>query len=191
MCCNMFVLSSLCSFYILKHVRLLDFLFWNFALFSLLLCSWLGFLGWTRVHIIQHTRRPNYAYTGSFKFLFCFLYLSHMLSFYLFLFLYVYKFESLFHMFACLIAFHMFKLGFVFISLLNAMSFIHMFMHNAIGSELLQGKWGKSCIHMNMHIWIWFCLTIDLNMIAWWVMLDHMLAWIFSCLCLCLVLLLP
>ena len=25
-----------------------------------------------------------------------------------------------------------------------------MFMHNAIGAELLQGKWGKSCIH-NVH----------------------------------------
>ena len=28
---------------------------------------------------------------------------------------------------------------------------------NAIGAGLLQGKWGKSCIHMNMHLWTWFC----------------------------------
>ena len=46
----------------------------------------------------------------------------------------------------------MFKLGFVFIPLLNAMPFIHKFMHDAIDAKLLQGKWGKSCIHMSMHI---------------------------------------
>ena len=63
-----------------------------------------------------------------------------MLSFCFVPLLYIYKFESLFHMFVCLFAFHMFKLGFVFISLLNAMPFIHMFVHNVIGAELLQGK---------------------------------------------------
>ena len=42
--------------------------------------------------------------------------------------------------FTCLFAFHMFKLGFVFIPLLNVMPFIHKFMHDAIGAELLQGK---------------------------------------------------
>ena len=49
-------------------------------------------------------------------------------------------FKSLFHMFICVFTFHVLRLGFVFISLLNAMPFIHMFMHNAIGAELLQGK---------------------------------------------------
>ena len=32
------------------------------------------------------------------------------------------------------------------------MPFIHMSMHNAISAKLMQDKWGKSCIHMSMHI---------------------------------------
>ena len=31
-------------------------------------------------------------------------------------------------------------------------------MHNAIGAELLQGKWGKSCIHMHMHMFVFISL---------------------------------
>jgi len=60
-------------------------------------------------------------------------------------------------LFVCLFAYHTLRLGFVFISLLNTMSFIHMFMHNAIGDKLMQGKWDKSCIHIPMHLWIWLC----------------------------------
>ena len=52
----------------------------------------------------------------------------------------------------------MLRLGFVLISLLNTMPFIHMFMHNAIGAKLLQGK---SCIH-NVHAWFGLGLIIQL-----------------------------
>ena len=48
-------------------VSLLDLLFRSATLFSVLLCSWLGFL-WLkpRTHSSAYTRRLNYAYTGLF-----------------------------------------------------------------------------------------------------------------------------
>jgi len=49
----------------------------------------------------------------------------------------MYLYMSLSLYFTCRFAFHMLRLGFVFISLLNAMPFIHMSMLNAIGAELL------------------------------------------------------
>ena len=118
-----------------------------------------------------------YEYAGrSETLIYVLLCLFHMLYLCLILHVSVYSLSLCFTFF---FAFHMLRLGFVFISLLNAMTFIHMSMHYAIGVESLQGKWGKSCIHLSMHIWIWFCLTMDLNRLVRWVALSYMLAWIF------------
>ena len=56
----------LVRFYIYKHIRLLDLLFWSPALFLVLLCSWLGFL-WlnVRAHNFACVRRLDYAYVWS------------------------------------------------------------------------------------------------------------------------------
>ena len=59
---------------------------------------------------------------------------------------------------------------------------------NAIGVELLQGKWGKSCIHIPMHLWKWFCLDDgDKHVCLFEFFLkyrcNHIFSWIFLCLC--------
>jgi len=72
---------------------------------------------------------------------------------------YIYGSKSLFHIFVCLFAFYMLELGFILcFPCLMPWVCIHMLMHNAIGAKLLQGKWGKSCIGMNMHFNDEMCL---------------------------------
>ena len=49
-------------------------------------------------------------------------------------------------------------------------------MHNAIGAKLLQGKWGKSCIRMYMHVFVlqtlpFFDEYVNVSlyaMLKWW-----------------------
>ena len=91
---------------------------------------------------------------------------------------YIFGFKSLFHMFVCF-AHVRIRVYFVFyLFWCHEHAFTCSCMY-AIGAKLLQGKWGRSCIHLNMHLWIWFCLMIDLNMFFRRIMLNHMFAWTF------------
>ena len=44
-----------------------------------------------------------------------------------------------------------------------------MIMHRCLGTVMWWGKWGKSCIHMNMYLFgRWFCLGLmNMNMLVW------------------------
>ena len=144
---------------------MLDLVFWSAALFAV----FLGFLGWNpRVHNPTCTRRLDYAHAGLFMrvlilprnpdlnfddFFFFgsdFTCNASVLS----PFLYIHVVKLLFHMLNYLFPFHIPELGFILYFLaLMSWTCIHMFMHNAIGTKLLQGKWKKSCIH-NVHAFI-------------------------------------
>ena len=176
---------------------MLDLSFWSSTLVSVLL----GFLGWIpRAHnlgcvrinagLIMRTqacscmhmimpKNPNFSYfVSDFT---CNTYVLDHFS-------YICGFNILFHILIIRFLFHMFKLGLscVFLFWCHEHAFTCSCM-NVIGVELLQGKWGKSCIHIPMHLWIWFCLDDGDKYVC---LVDfflkyrcnHMFAWIFLCL---------
>ena len=108
-------------------------------------------------------------------------------------FLYIHVVKLLFHMFNCLFPFHILELGFIFyFRALMSWTCIHIFMHNSIGTELLQGKWGKPCIY-NVHAFLWWydctlnalgdnmiglpCFYLDLMFICFCLRWDIMTWW--------------
>ena len=122
----------LISFYVFKHVRLLDYCFKCCPVLLCFLRSGLGFLS-QHAYAGQSLRMQISTCTHIFlprnlnlSFLLCFLHLFHMLCL---CFDSLYRYKSLFSVY-CLFAFLMFKLGFIFCFLiLMPWTRIHMFMH--------------------------------------------------------------
>ena len=180
---------------------MLDFLFWRPALVSVLL----GFLDWNpRAYNLGCVCRLDYVHAGLFI---CVHdlpknlnpnfsdFVSRFLAWYAFIlvpfYIYLCFWVSVSHV--CLfVFFSRVKLWFIFFSLFlyHEHAFICSYM-NAIGVGLLQDKWGKSCIHMNMHLWTWFCFDdrdkhVCLVKFFLKYRCNYMFAWIFLCLCCCL-----
>ena len=108
-----------------------------------------------------------------------FFFILHVILLSWILFSYIYGFNIPFHMLVIRLLFHMFKLGFVLCFLvLMPWTRIHMFMHEC----------HKSCIHIPMHLWIWFCLDDRdkyICLVEFFLKYgcNHIFSWIFLCLC--------
>ena len=133
----------------------------------------LGFLGKNPcAHNLACARRVVHTCTWTcletlFLFIYFFLF-SHMYTYVWPLFRIFLLLKLLFHMFNFWFVPHMLELRFVYcLIVLMPWTRIHVFMHNVIGVELLQRKWGKSCICDVHAFMIWSCLGLMLWLCSW------------------------
>ena len=113
-------------------------------------------------------RNPNLSFL--LLFLVSFISYAYVLTFF------YYDFQSLlWFLLVCLSLTWWIRVSFLFLALIP-WTCIHMSMHWCIGTVVQQGKWDKSCIHMNMHMelpwwWMWTCFVgwyaLDVLMISY------------------------